>query len=372
MPDTPSLPATDIKQTIELDPKRLQNFVDLLSQLETRRVWIPIEEIWDIFNTAFPHRPRSAEVRKWLLIALQSATGSNIIKLPAASGKRWDRLIQPPIPTSVARITKSPQSSNDEWRKFPWHPRLAWVHDLTRLTPDQEKFLQRVNRGLAQGAFDKPAPFTRRSLELTDSEKGLQALTKTKLFAPGRLSLELLGCVSRIPPLVKESVRDRPIAIVFENAEPFKIAYEILKTMPNPPYGIVAFGGGKSFRQAIRNFESMDRSIECIEYVGDLDRAGLSIAQSAAKIALDLGLPPVIAARGIHRAMLQEAQNLGHVSGLTNKTKDSDKHDEDLVAWLPTDVRQQTLDILRARRRVPEEFLSSEAMLELWEQLALK
>lgn len=140
--------------------------------------------------------------------------------------------------------------------------------------------------------------------------------------------------------------------------------------MLDPPYGIVAFGGGKSFRQAIRNFGSMDRSIERIEYVGDLDRAGLSIAQSAAKTALDLGLPPVIAAGGIHSAMLKEAQNLGHVLGLTNKTKDSDKHDEDLVAWLPADVCQQTLNILRARRRVPEEFLSSEAMLELWEQLA--
>ena len=267
-------------------------------------------------------------------------------------------------------MTPSPQSSNDKWRKFPWHPRLTWIHDLTRLTPNQEKFLQRVNKGLAQGSFDKPAPFTRRSLELTDSEKGLQALTKTVLFAPGRLSLELLGCVSRIPPLVKEIVSDHPIAIVFENAEPFKIAYEILKTMPNPPYGMVAFGGGRSFRQAIRNFGAMERSTERIEYVGDLDRAGLSIAQSAAKTALNLGLPPVIAARGIHSVMLQEAQNLGHVSGLINKIKDSDKHDEDLVTWLPADIRQQTLNILRARRRVPEEVLSSEAMLELWKQLA--
>lgn len=321
MLDTPLTPATDIKQTIELDPKRLQNFVDLLSQIETRRVWIPIDEIWAIFSVAFPHRQRSTEARKWLLIALQSASDSNIIKLPVESGKRWDRAIQPPIPTFVARVTQSPQSSNDEWRRFPWHPRLAWVNDLTRLTPDQEKFLQRVNKGLAQGAFDKPAPFTRRSLELTDSEKGLQALTKTKLFALGRLSLELLGCVSRIPPLMKEIVSDRPIAIVFENAEPFRIAYGVLKTMPNPPYGMVAFGGGNSFRQAIRNFGSMDRSIERIEYVGDLDRAGLSIAQSATKTALDLGLPPVIAARGIHSVMLQEAQNLGHVSGLINKKK---------------------------------------------------
>jgi hypothetical protein len=358
-----------INKPIELEPIRLQNFVDLLSKLETHRVRIPTEDLWTIFNEAFPHRPRGVEPRLWLMAALQESAKLQIVKLPVEHGKRWDRTLQPPIPTSVDRILAPPPPPNEEWRRFPWHPRLSWVADLKGITPEQEEFLRRVNEGLAQGSFDKIAPFMYRSLELTGNEKSLKALTKTVLFAEGRLSLELLGCAPRIPPLVIHEICDRPIAIVFENVESFQVAHNVLTKMSNPPYGIVAYGGGRGFQQSIRNFGSMDRSIERIEYVGDLDRPGLRIAQAAAKTASELGLPPLIAAQGMHDAMLQASQNFGHPFGLPYETNDSDKHDEALVTILPVNVRCAVLDILGKGRRVPEEILSFDKMSNLWQQL---
>jgi hypothetical protein len=359
--------SSEPNKSIELDSKRLQKFVDLLSELKTRRVRIPIVDIWKIFNEAFPHRPRGAEVRSWLLASLREAANHNIIKLPVEHGKRWDRSLQPPIPTSVDRTITPPSPPNNEWRRFPWHSRLSWVADLKGITPEQENFLRQVHKGLVQGSFDELAPLMYRSLELTGHEKRLKALTKTVLFEEGRLSLDLLGCIPRIPPLVTETICDLPIAIVFENVESFQVARNVLTKMSNPPYGIVAFGGGRSFQQSMLNFGAMNRSIERIEYVGDLDRAGLSIAMAATKIAFTRGLPPVIAARGIHRAMLQSARNFDRPLGWHNQTQDSDKADEDLITWLPADVRQEVLNILRAGGRVPEEILSSDEIQKLWQ-----
>ncbi len=247
--------------------------------------------------------------------------------------------------------------------------RLQITVDLDGITPEQEEFLLRVNKGLAQGSFDKLAPLMYRSLELTGHEKRLKALTKTVLFEEGRLSLDLLGCIPRIPPLVTETICDRAIAIVFENVESFQVARNVLTTMPNPPYGIVAYGAGRSFQQSILNFGAMNRSIERIEYVGDLDRAGLSIAMAATKTALEQGFPPVMPARGIHQAMIQASRHFGHSLGLLNEKQDSDKNDEVIITWLPADIRQEVLIILRARRKIPEEILSHDEMQELWERL---
>ena len=341
----------EFNKVSELDPKRLQLFIYNLSQFKARR--IHLKDLWGIFSTAFPHRPRGAELRQWLLAALKQAAAQNVITLPVEHGRRWNRTLQPPLPTSVDRIEPKPPL-NHGWRRFPWHPRLAWVADLTRITPEQEEFLRRVNDGLAQGLFEQPAPFKYRSLQLTGNEKRLKALTQTVLFHPERLSLELLGCVSEIPLLFSERVSDRPIAIVFENAAPFRIAHEVLTKMASPPYGIVAFGGGKSFEQSIRNFGLLKQPVERIEYVGDLDRPGLRIAQAAAITAYEAGLPPLVPAQKIHNAMLQASRSFGYPLGLPYKTKDSAKNDEALVTRLPVDVRCDVLNILRAGRRVPE------------------
>lgn len=153
----------------ELDPKRLQDFICKLSQFEKQRIYF--KDLLQLFNTAFPHRPRGAELRRWVFTALQEAAKQNIIQLPTENGKRWDRKFHPPLPTSVDQIDRGVPSPDQTWRRFPWHLDLAWVPDLARLTPDQEAFLWQVHNGLVQGLFQQPAPLSTvpSSLQVTKS-----------------------------------------------------------------------------------------------------------------------------------------------------------------------------------------------------------
>src|SRR5258706_1466310 len=176
----------------DIDPERVQAFVNKLRIIEDRRIYA--HDYWKLFIECFPHRPRGSEARQWLLSALRAAAAVDIIKLPVVHGKCWERDIQPALPMFVTRIIeKVPRE--EPWRQFPWQPELAWVATLTRLSSEQEQFLYRVHEGLVCGEFDQPAPFKYRSLKLTGHEKTLGHLIQTVLFGPGRLTLDLLACL---------------------------------------------------------------------------------------------------------------------------------------------------------------------------------
>jgi hypothetical protein len=358
--------ATD-NAIIDRDPQRVQAFLERLGQCQEPR--IKREELWSFFNEFFPHRSRNTEGRQWLLESLYEAEQQGIIKLPVAHGVSWDHSLFPAIPVFVDRIvTKVKRDAS--WRTFPWHYRLTWVAALRTLPADQEAFLYHVHEGLVEGTFQEPAPLKYRSLQLTGHEKHLGKLAQTVLFGPGRLTFELLGCVPDIPPLVLKRVGERNVALVFENVGSFRTAYTVLKRLQYPSYGLVGFGAGKSFARSILDFRLLDRNIERIEYVGDMDRPGLHIAQSVTGIAEAEGLPPVVPAKGIHYAMLESVRRFGYPDGMEYKVDErrSEPGDEALVAWLTDDVRANILTIIRAGRRIPEEILGPAEMLHVWEE----
>jgi len=350
---------------IDCDPRRVQIFVDRLRQYEGRL--IKSEQLWSLFGEVFPHRPRGTEGRQWVLDTLYTAEQQGVIKLPTPSGRRWDHSLDPPIPTSVTIIaTKVKRDAN--WRIFPWHPSLSWVADLKMLSRDQEAFLLRVHKGLVEGIFQKQAPLKYRSIQLTGHEKRLGELVRTVLFEPGRLSFELLGCVPDILPLVLEKVGEQSIALVFENKDAFRTACSVLKRLPQSPYGLVGYGAGAGFERSVLHFKLIDQVIERIEYVGDMDRPGLRIAKAAAKVALAENLPLVVPARGLHRAMIESVRQFGHPGGMEYKgeEKKSSTNDGILVEWLPDNVRNEILAIIRAGKRIPEEILGPDEMLSVW------
>jgi hypothetical protein len=115
----------------------------------------------------------------------------------------------------------------------------------------------------------------------------------------------------------------------------------------------------------------VEHQIERIEYVGDLDRHGIGIARRAAEVARNEHLPPVVPARGLHRAMLESVRQFGYPEGLEYQEKErrSDNSDEALAAWLPKEVRVDVLKIIQAGRRVPEEVLGPDGLLRVWRVL---
>lgn len=356
---------------VQLDPQRLDDFARHLRLQERNR--IPLDAIWESFRRTFPSRPQGADERHWLAAALQLLVSRGVIVLPPQHGRRWDQLLTVPLPTSIDITSGDAAPRVKSWKSFPWHARLAWVADLPTLTPEEETFLRRVHEGLVQGTFNTLAPLKYRSLQLTGHEKRLQGLRNGRCFYPGRLSLELLGCFEDVPPLPTIQVSDRPRLIIFENAGPYAVARQVLSNMPDPPYGHVGYAEGRVATVSIKYLKSLPTALEAIHYVGDLDAHGLDIALKVQAESRNCGLPTVIAAPGIHVAMLNAAATFGFPNGwlMTDRQAQQDRKwtTNQLLSFLSGDIRAQVEVMLENQRRIPEEVLGPTEMRTAFDSL---
>lgn len=328
------------------------------------------EQLWRHFDTAFPGRPPGTEERRWLVASLEALAGEGVLRLPSTRGDHWDRTLQPPVPSFVLIQRARPEPRDDHWRRHPWHPALAWVPTCATLTSEQVRFLERVQAGLRDHEFEDPAPLKYRSLALTGDEKRLQQHAAGALFRPGRLTFELLGCLPERLPLAVETVAAVPAVVVVENAGPYEVMRRVLMETREPRYGLVAFGDGARAEHALPRLATREPAVGRVEYVGDLDRAGLRIAIAAARAVARAGLPALVPAEGLHAAMLSAAAALGHPGGWPTGPEDgqTSEHERDgeLVSWLPEDVRVAVLAMLRAGRRIPEEVLGPRELRAVW------
>lgn len=351
------------------DPDRLRVFARRLVEWPNTSIRVKLESLWDIFQDVFPHRPRGIESGPWLLAALYFAEEQSIIRMPVLAGKRWDRTLWPPVPLSVDRILTPRSACRKNWQHFYWHRNLEWVTDLARLSSEEEKFLYKVHDGLVHGCFVEIAPLKYRSLQLTGHEKRLSVLMKGILFEPNRLTLELLACAPDYPPLAWEKINDLPSILVFENAAPMRVARDVLKSLLRPPYGMVGYGSGNSFVRSVQHLKDIEPLVSEIEYVGDLDSHGLNTARQACQRAIEVGLPSIVPAKGLHRLMIETAHLFGYPLGMTNEKHAKSTNcggNELLIQWLPDEVRLDVLNILSAGNRVAEELLGPEELRRLW------
>jgi hypothetical protein len=296
-----------------------------------------------------------------LLDALKTLEARGRIRLPPERGKRWDRSMDPAVPTSVDVVRDQAAAAAFPWRTFPWHPNLHWVVQCRSLSPHQVEFLRRVHEGLVNGTFREPAPLKYRSLQLTGDEKMLASLATTSLFGPSRLTLELLACLPDALPLAWEAVGDRGRMVIFENAGPFAVARRVLGELKARPYDLIAYGGGRSVLAALGHIKTIERSVESIHYVGDLDHAGLDIAWGARKCARELGLTAILPAEELHRQMLLAAAAFGHPQG-----RFSEAERQRILDVLTPQIRGQVQAVLQAGRRIPEEVLGPDELRAAW------
>lgn len=350
-----------------LDPKRLERLANLIQRHSRTR--IDREDLWRMFATAFPTRPQGSEERHWFLEALVALERQGLLRLPPPRSPRWDRTLDPAVPASVDRVSAPLPARDNSWRSFPWHPALQWVPDLLQISRRQIDFLHSVHEAMVGGWLEKHAPLKYRSLQLTGDEKGLARLVSTQLFGPGRLSLELLGCVREAIPLAWESVSDNPSMLIFENAGPFWVARQTLSQMSAPPYGMVGYGGGKSFQASLQHLMTIGRPLESIFYVGDLDSPGLRIAEAVHHAASEVGLPQILPAPGFHLAMLEAADRFGYADGWPAESKGTSI--EPGSAFLKShslNLQERILAIVNSGRRIPEEVLGPGEMEVIWRE----
>lgn len=349
---------------LELDEHRLDEFERAL--LANTGVRVGTQKLWRALASVFPHRTPGPAERRLLLHALQSIEARGRIRIPPKHGRRWDRLIDPPVPTSIDVVREQDAASGFAWRTFPWHPSLHWVVQCRNLSGQQVAFLRQVHEGFVNGTFREQAPLKYRSLQLTGDEKMLASLATTSLFGPGRLTFDLLACLPDALPLAWEAVGDGGRMVIFENAGPFAVARRVLSEMKPRPYDLVAYGGGRSVLAALGHLKTIDRCVESIHYVGDLDDDGLDIAWGARRCAKELGLPPVILASKLHRQMLLAAESLGQPLGWPARRRLSDTDRAKALELLPLDVRSRVDVVLKSGHRIPEEVLGPEELRLAW------
>ncbi len=348
----------------ELDEHRLDQFERGL--LAGTAVRVGAQDLWRALAKVFPHRTPGPAERRLLLDALRSIEARGSIRLPPERGKRWDRSIDPAVPSSVDIVRDQAAPSGFPWRTFPWHPNLHWVVQCRNLSTQQVEFLRRVHDGFVNGMFREPAPLKYRSLQLTGDEKMLASLATTSLFGPSRLTLEVLACLPDALPLAWEAVGEGGRMVIFENAGPFAVARRVLVEMQPKPYDLIAYGGGRSVLAALGHIKTIERGVESIHYVGDLDHAGLDIAWGARRCAKDLGLPALVPASELHRQMLLAADSFGHPDGWPAQESFADVDRMRILDFLFPDVRGRVDAILKARRRVPEEILGPDELRSAW------
>jgi hypothetical protein len=174
--------------------------------------------------------------------------------------------------------------------------------------------------------------------------------------------MEMLNCLREPLPMAWESVSDAPTAIIFENHASFSLALDVLRGLATPRYGVVAFGSGHAIAQSLGWLTRIERALVKIDYVGDLDWPGLEMAATAARIAPQVGLPPVHPAAPVYRAMYAAAAELGAAEGWVHHRGRIPEKVDELLAWIPADMRDAIGRLLKSGRRIPEEVLGPRQM----------
>ena len=316
-----------------------------------RRVPLPL--LWEAFVAVYPSGATDTEKRERLLGLLLELAGANRLTLPAS--RSWERFPAPALPRFVTIPARLPQHPRTRALDVAWHPDLAWAA-TPHIDHDHRRFLEQVNLFLANGGEDrKVVPIRERSLELCGDEKHLERLVGTALFAPGRLTLELLRVERVFDPFAITRIAAGSLLLVVENATTYRTLCRHLPREGNT--AVVGFGGGWQLPARIGFAADLDPPVTQIRYFGDLDQGGLRIPLKADAQGRTLGLPPVQPAAGLYRLLLQHGKPSPKP---TRAVPSSAAHD--LVSWLPTDLRTLTIDLLTSGQRIAQEWIGTDLL----------
>lgn len=322
---------------------------------------VPFEAVRAALFAADLSLAGSADARTRMAAVVDELEAAGVASAPRGAGG-WDRTILPPLPRWLQR---PPQPRSQRPRRdevgITWHANLGWAV-AGGWTADEERLLHAINDWLIDGGPKRRVPVQERSLELLGDEKALARFLRRPLFTvPGRLTLAMLGAVQTSPPFVYAKTGSGPCALVIENSATYR---SIVDAIPaDSAVGVVAFGFGNGFLGSVEFFielaESghLDGPISQIRYFGDLDEDGLRIPRSASKAAVELGLPPIKPAIGLYRRLLD------HGVPQVRPPVDASAATK-LASWLPEELADRAAAHLVAGRRLAQEAVGLELLLE--------
>lgn len=330
----------------------------LLKALERGgRVQVDRDAVWRAYLGVDPEFAHSPRKRERLHACLEELVAASSIQLPATK-RDFDRG-SPPLPRFVrlVRARAQPAAASPTIR-FPWCSSLAWAAS-ERLSSRQFEELRAVHRFLVEGGERRPTvPSRERSLELFRDEKRLDALSRTSLFGPGRLSWDLLRCQPEPPPLVSRAVAPGTTLLVVENHHTY---VSLSRALPGGgSVSWLAYGAGKAFVTSIASAVSLSsgtQPLERILYFGDLDEAGLQIPVDANQTAATLGLPTVEPAEALYSLLFES----GEPAPVSRRVPS--ERAKSLAAWLGPTLCKPAEALLRDGRRLAQEWVGYERLV---------
>lgn len=328
-------------------PSEITALADALAAAD--KVRIPLGDLWTLWSRAAPRLVGDPQQTMALAAALTELRARGVVELPS---RAWDTSTSPPLPRSVTIPVARRADRRYPWTQFPWCSELGWVASLPTLTEARFNDLVAINTWLARsrGVQTPVLPMRYRSALLFGDEKRLEAITRTALFGPGRLSMELLACARIPPPLAAAEVGTGPDVLVVENSDPYWMAIEILRASSRHSVGLVAWGAGKSFPSQIPTLNvdvaGHGPAQGTVWYWGDMDPDGLAIAVEAANVATAVEGPAIRPAARLWAAMADvPVQSSGSVDWPWALGQQ----------WLGTELSDQLDVVRRARGRVAQE-----------------
>jgi len=345
-----------------------RRFAAALADAAPGRARIRIEAYVAAFLVAEPALATSPDRRARLAAAIEELREAGAVRV----SRGVDHSESPPLPRFIVRLDRGADAPvGREAAVYAWRPELAWAARLP-LRRSEFNALRAIQAFLRDQSTEEPiVPTGERSLELFGDEKRLDVLRRNRrLFAPGRLSLEMLRTRLFSPPFAYRRVGAGVLALVLENVATY---HSVLATVPaDGPVGLVIFGAGVNFSASVCYLAELATEgpaslIREIRYFGDLDRRGLEIPITADAAARGAGLPPVRPAVGLWARLLRAGQRGAHppVDAPTA---------ERLTAWLPLSLRASAREVLVSGARLAQEavgtkLLASDPTWMTWAEL---
>jgi hypothetical protein len=347
-----------------LDDGRLLAFLNRIAT--TKRRTITLSELWVALDAVYRDLPVGPERRLWLKAVLEELDLNGDIAIPSAHGKQWDDTSSIRLPTKIMLKPAKNSDATADWKSFPWQPQLQWILQRRHICREHVDFLKRVHQCLGDGTFEMPEPLKYRSLQLTGDEKLLGRLSASRLFGPGRLSWELLGCQPEILPIATERVSDGRVMLLFENAAPFMVARQVLKSREVSTAGMrlgcIGYGAGKQMVKSIGYLSMLDPPVETVLYVGDLDAEGIQLAAEIGRLSQKVPIQP---ATGFHEAMFECARDLGAETGWPMKELQSRQIPDSALSVVAAPHRERCRTLVALGHRIPEEVIPHRVMRRL-------
>jgi hypothetical protein len=248
--------------------------------------------------------------------------------------------------------------------RVPLRDELAGWAATLRLSAPQRELLLAVNDWLRRtNGGDVPvAAAAERAYELIQDEKAFDSTPPrggAQLWSPGRLTFQLLRC-ERVPtPLTWEPVTPAargpgPIVCV-ENHATFRTMLRYLRNQSRPQWAAVAWVQGRN-TAPIESLPDLPFPVTRLDYLGDLDAAGLAIAATACATAETAGVPAGPAAP-LWRLLINQSPRPDR------EVREADARK--LTTWLPEQIRERAVDLLRSGKAIPQEALRCDVLASL-------